>query len=165
MEVVALLALVVAAYLGFRVFAGSAARREALRQANVRGEYVPPVAEKVTYRGEVEGEEIRTKVVGVTKPNPRGRPRQMVIAELTAGDQLALARDPNNPHDPNAVMVFTRAGEQIGYLRTELAADLAPVMDAGHRWGAEVLEVTGGTRHKPTRGVNIRIVVTDEPVT
>ena len=46
------------------------------------------------------GEVIETNVVGVTYED-----RQRIVARLMVGDDVVLKREPNNPHDPNAIMV------------------------------------------------------------
>jgi hypothetical protein len=54
------------------------------------------------------------------------------------GEALELRRDPANEHDPNAIMVLA-GGELIGFVPRELAAELAPELDAGRPWSAAVL--------------------------
>ena len=55
------------------------------------------------------------------------------------GSPLVLRRDPENAYDPNAIAVDTPGGEQLGFVPRELAAVLAPSLDAGERWSAIVL--------------------------
>ena len=43
---------------------------------------------------------------------------------------FALVREPDNPHDPNAIRVEL-AGLYLGYVPRYIAKDLAPQMDAG----------------------------------
>lgn len=43
---------------------------------------------------------------------------------------FALVREPNNPHDPNAIRVEL-VGLYLGYVPRHIAKDLAPQMDAG----------------------------------
>ena len=48
------------------------------------------------------------------------------------GKPLELRRDPDNPHDPNAIAVHPAGGgEQLGWVPRELAAELAAELDAG----------------------------------
>lgn len=42
---------------------------------------------------------------------------------------VALQREPNNPYDKNAVKVNNVNGDQVGYIKKELAAALAGIMD------------------------------------
>ena len=90
-----------------------------------------------------------TKIVGVSFEG-----RQDKVAGLAAGDALELERQPDNPHDSNAIAV--RFGTlQLGYVRREIARRLAPNIDRGDRYSASVGSVTGGgERHT---GVNIHV--------
>lgn len=42
---------------------------------------------------------------------------------------VGLVREPQNPYDPNAVMVANIYGSQVGHIKRELAAAMAYVMD------------------------------------
>jgi HIRAN domain len=56
------------------------------------------------------------------------------------GQPLLLRRDPANEHDPNAIQVHPAdGGAQVGWVPRELAAELAPELDAGRAWAAVVL--------------------------
>src|SRR3989304_4481039 len=50
--------------------------------------------------------------------------------ELRLGDRLALVREPDNPHDPNAVRVEWR-GRKLGYVPRRENAALAWGLDRG----------------------------------
>jgi hypothetical protein len=58
--------------------------------------------------------------------------------EAEPGRPLELRRDPDNPHDSNAIAVYA-GDEQVGWVPRELAAELAPELDAGKPWSAVVL--------------------------
>ncbi len=105
-----------------------------------------------------EAERFSTKVVGVSFDG-----RQDATEGLAGGEELALVREPNNEADPNAIAVRRSDGRPLGYLRRQIAAALAPLMDAGATYTASVLEVTGGTGAKPSRGVNISVERTCAP--
>ena len=45
------------------------------------------------------------------------------------GEYVNLVREPRNAHDANAVRVDNLAGVQVGHIRRQLAAALAPLMD------------------------------------
>jgi len=90
-----------------------------------------------------------TNVVGVTFEG-----RQDLVGGLEPGAHLALVRDPANPHDPNAIGVFLGT-LQIGFIKRPVAARIAPNIDAGDRYRAEVRQVTGGG----TRSVGVNIWV------
>jgi HIRAN domain len=68
-----------------------------------------------------------------------GAGRHHEIADAAApGRPLEIRRDPANEHDPNAIMVLA-AGELIGFVPRETAAELAPELDAGRPWSAIAL--------------------------
>lgn len=58
---------------------------------------------------------------------------------------VELVREPDNMHDPNAVAVhLVMAGDErrpLGHLPASVAERLAPSLDAGDKWEAEVDEV------------------------
>ena len=56
---------------------------------------------------------------------------QHYSARLSPGEPVRLTREPDNPHDPNAIRVENMAGEKAGHLPREVAAWLAPLLDAG----------------------------------
>jgi single-stranded-DNA-specific exonuclease len=89
-----------------------------------------------------------TKVVGVTFDG-----RQNIVAGITPKAQIELQRQPENPFDPNAIAVCFGA-LQLGFIRREIARRIAPNIDAGDRYLAQVASVTGGT-NGTTTGVNI----------
>jgi len=93
-----------------------------------------------------------TKVVGVSFEG-----RQDTVSALRAGEGVELRRDPANPHDPSAIGVWYGA-LQLGFLRRQIAARIAPNMDGGERYTAAVTAVTGGG----SRSFGINIFVTRE---
>ncbi|XP_023280942.1 helicase-like transcription factor, partial [Seriola lalandi dorsalis] len=48
---------------------------------------------------------------------------------VNQGEMVGLVREPQNPHDRNAVMVANIYGNQVGHIKRELAAAMAHVMD------------------------------------
>ena len=66
----------------------------------------------------------RTKLAGVTYDN-----RQQLISALRDGDELEFCREPDNLYDTNAISVYNEYGNQLGYLRADLASELGPLMD------------------------------------
>lgn len=68
---------------------------------------------------------VRFKVSGVTFGN-----RQDVMRKLYKEGPIhkaALVREPNNPHDPNAVMVQVD-GKHIGYVPKEASEDIGEII-------------------------------------
>lgn len=111
---------------------------------------------------------INTKTVGVTFKN-----RQETIKNITAHAAenhykmwCSVEREADNAHDPNAIAVIMhtyRMKGQIGYLDAELAAQLAPIMDANKSevtvWCDGFAVRSGGP--KGTRGVALKLDVRD----
>ena len=56
------------------------------------------------------------------------------------GDEVRVRHDTLNPHDPNACVVETLTGEQLGFVPKELALRLA-LPHPGGRWRARIVEV------------------------
>ncbi|MBV9332382.1 MAG: DEAD/DEAH box helicase [Candidatus Eremiobacteraeota bacterium] len=79
-----------------------------------------------------------TKIAGVSFEG-----RQDIIAGLHAGAPLQLLRQPNNPHDANAIAVHY-GDLQLGFFNKRLAAHIAPRLDEGVRYTARVASLTGG---------------------
>ena len=82
-------------------------------------------------------------------------------AEALASDDAApgrpvkLDRDPDNPHDPNAIQVQGASGGQLGWVPREIAAQLAPRLDAGETWSALVLRESRASPRDPRTGVTM----------
>jgi hypothetical protein len=85
-----------------------------------------------------------------------GRHHAAALASDAAapGRPLELRRDPANEHDPNAIMVLA-AGEQVGWVPRELAAELAPRLDAGEQWSAVVLRERRASPREPRTGLTM----------
>ncbi len=111
-------------------------------------------------------EKIKTKVVGVSRPNENGRSRQEIIEEeVSDGDDLTLQREPENTHDENAIAVYPGlhfdgddTDDRIGYLNADLASRLAPMIDQGQHIDCRVINITSGEGGK-TIGVNVELIV------
>lgn len=95
---------------------------------------------------------LRCKIVGVSFTD--GYPQNLGQLELATllpwlqGDApepvpvpARLVRDPGNVHDPNAVAVEVEGAGHVGYIEARMAAKLAPAMDGGEAWSAEIVEV------------------------
>ena len=70
------------------------------------------------------------------------------------GAPLELRRDPANAHDANAIQVLA-AGRQVGWVPRELAAELAPELDAGRPWSAVVLREHRASPRDPRTGLTM----------
>ncbi len=91
-----------------------------------------------------------TKVVGVSFEG-----RQSRLTTVRSGDRLELVRQPDNPKDPNAIAIVFGA-LQLGFVRRQIAARIAPQIDSGERYTARVLDVTGGGDGKHV-GLNVYV--------
>ena len=69
---------------------------------------------------------------------------------------LELRRQPENPHDRNAIAVHF-GNLQLGFFNKRLAAQLAPLIDGGVRYRARIASLTGGPQYAKHRGVNILV--------
>jgi len=70
-----------------------------------------------------------TKVVGVSKDNSDGSSRQEIIRrEVAEDDKLSLEEEPDNEFDSHAIQVLSKKGNQIGYLKKELAETIKPAL-------------------------------------
>lgn len=76
------------------------------------------------YRQAVSERELSLAVVGIDHPNTdKGKTNRRYELLLCApGDPIELRWEPKNPHDENAVGVFSERGVQVGYLKSERAA-------------------------------------------
>lgn len=65
-------------------------------------------------------EVIQTRVAGVSINNKDGSSRQELLKEMKHDDPVILEREPDNPHDSNAIRVVANKG-CIGYIPRDLA--------------------------------------------
>jgi single-stranded-DNA-specific exonuclease len=111
--------------------------------------------DRQAFAGIADAESFHTKVVGVSFEG-----RQDVVVGLREDQELDLVRQPDNPKDPNAIAV--RNGIlHVGFIRAQIAKQIAPSIDAGVIYRARVASLTGGpsTGDAPQkhRGVNILV--------
>lgn len=72
------------------------------------------------------------------------------------GGALVLRRDPGNAHDANAIAVdVPGGGGQLGWVPREVAATVAPSLDAGEPWSAVVLRERRPSPRDPRTGVTM----------
>ena len=110
--------------------------------------------------------EITTKISGVTHDDPStGANRQALIKTyVKPGMELTPKAEPTNEYDPNAVSLWFKTrilliprNVHIGYINKTHNAYISQKLRSGEKVTVVVTEVTGGTKDKPTRGVNISI--------
>jgi hypothetical protein len=63
-----------------------------------------------------------------------------VDPQLESGEELALRREPDNPHDPRAIRVHRADGSHLGYLPRDRNEVIASLMDAGKLVVARVVD-------------------------
>jgi hypothetical protein len=89
---------------------------------------------------------IKSEVRGPRLISPMAR---VEYRALEPGQRLVLIREPDNPADSNAIVVATAALRQpCGYLAKKHAKLIAPEIDAGVQWNAEVTK-KGNAFHCP----------------
>ena len=76
--------------------------------------------------------------------------------ELKLGDTLTLVREPNNPHDANAVSVYWN-GQRLGYIPRRENSDVARQMDRGAPVKARITKLT--TSRNPWQRIAFEVYV------
>jgi hypothetical protein len=74
-----------------------------------------------------------TKLAGVSFGNCQNSINKWGYRDI---GYFSLEREPDNPHDPNAVSVWF-LNDRLGYLQKPVAEKLAPALDAGRHFEAE----------------------------
>lgn len=100
--------------------------------------------------------QIITKLAGVSFGHAQENIRKFGCKDT---GYYALIREPDNPHDPNAISVSLGGVWHMGYIPSELAKDLAPLMDAGRVFDAEFVCVNEYQPHELV-GLTVRIFET-----
>jgi hypothetical protein len=85
----------------------------------------------------------------------RHHPEALASDAAAPGRALELRRDAGNEHDANAIAVATDDGQLLGFVPRELAAELAPAIDAGEPWSAVVLREHRPSPRDPRTGVTM----------
>ena len=75
------------------------------------------------------------------------------------GRPLELRRDPDNPHDPNAIAVHA-GGAQVGWVPRAVAEEIAPAIDAGEPYAAIVLREQRASPRDPRTGLTMLLART-----
>jgi hypothetical protein len=82
-------------------------------------------------------------------------------ADLAPGATLTLRREPANEHDANAIAVLAASGAQAGWVPREVAAQVAPELDAGRAWAAVVLRERRGSPRDPRTGLTMLLAAAE----
>jgi hypothetical protein len=80
---------------------------------------------------------------------------------VAPGRRLELRRQPENPHDPNAIAVHAAGGDQVGWVPRDLAAELAPELDASRPVSAVVLREQRRSPRDPRHGLTMLLARAD----
>jgi hypothetical protein len=82
---------------------------------------------------EPEYREFTVNVAGITKRNKDGTSREEIALTCHYGQRVLLVREPDNRYDPNAVMILTEDGRQLGYVDAWNAKDLQATLKGTSR--------------------------------
>lgn len=64
-----------------------------------------------------------------------------IFQTLKEGKELVLRREPDNPHDPLAIAIFTKGGHKLGYVPRTCNYSPALIADQDVRLCAEIAEI------------------------
>lgn len=98
-------------------------------------------------------------LVGESFDNRDGTSRQTELLVTAPGERAYLRREPDNPHDSNAVLVLSARGVGIGHLSRADAAALAAIIDAGLEFDVQVHCLRGGLPDYPSYGCTVSVAV------
>ena len=93
------------------------------------------------------------KLAGTSFGNTKRHVRTFGNADI---GRFCLDREPDNPHDPNAIKVTVAGVVFLGYLPREVAKELAPLMDQGKKFMAYFVS-RDENRAFGTLGLTVRI--------
>jgi len=82
-----------------------------------------------------------TEVAGTTGANDTGVERQAILRNCEVGQSLVLVHNPKAKAD-KAVKVICRDGRQVGWLDSEVAEEVAPLLDIDSELFVEIFALT-----------------------
>ena len=86
------------------------------------------------------------------------------VSRCFVGQTVRLVREPNNPHDKNAIRCDASGSGTIGHIERDEAKFLAEDIDGGSRVLAVIHAFVGGDRYRPNIGVIIQVTLTTKPL-
>lgn len=103
------------------------------------------------------------KVAGISHANDDGVSRQQIVSlYCRTGSPLRFIPEPDNQHSKHAVSIWVETAEgskQLGYVPKEIDPEfIREVFQNKKAVVGRITDVTGGTKAKPTRGVNYEYV-------
>jgi len=102
---------------------------------------------------------IQTKLSGVSFGKRQSNIRKWGCPDIGT---YALIREPDNPHDPNAVLVSLFGIHNMGYLPKPIAVTMAPLIDAGRTFLAEFVCKNEFPEIADTVGLTVKIIETTQ---
>jgi len=66
---------------------------------------------------------------------------EALYVDLEVGERLEFEREPENPHDANAILVIDKEGNKLGYIPAYCNKGLAERLDAGEKFRSILLQV------------------------
>lgn len=102
-------------------------------------------------------------VVGESRSSRDGTSCQLLLLRCKPGDPIVLERQPDNEHDPNAILVVWQ-GHDLGFLAREDAAAIAPALDEGRAYQANIHKLTGGSADYPSYGLKVGVAWDGAPL-
>lgn len=84
----------------------------------------------------------------------------LVLSELKAGDTLTLVAEPDNPHDPEAVAIYS-GSSKLGYVPSEQNGLFSTMIFFGHGDVLEARVLQVDPESKPWEQVRVGIYIKD----
>ena len=108
-----------------------------------------PEGQEVSARLRNSDSDFTAEILGLQYDNRAAR-----LSAVSVGDAVTLTRDYENPFDRNAITMIHESGE-LGHLPRHVARLIAPQMDVGSQFDANINDIV--------RGVRARVVVSITP--
>ena len=97
-------------------------------------------------------------VLAINHINPDGKSRQEIISNCRKDEELVLVPEPDNHHDPGAVKVCRKNGEQIGYLPAD-SGRMAHDLETGWIFRTTIDDIYPFEENPRKHGVRLRLEV------
>ena len=104
------------------------------------------------------------KVHGVSYKHDDGSSRQKIISRCKVGEELDIIPEPTNRHDPGAMKVCRKNGEQLGYWHAGGRMPLVIAPNApnpqGTSWRVTIKNIYPVIDEPGMKGVNVTVEIT-----
>jgi hypothetical protein len=121
-------------------------RLRALREQSIRARAEARTQERAAKLALREQTRVLHRGNFIVAGSRRSAERRDACELLDEGDAIVLEREPDNPHDRNAIIVLTAGGDELGYVPRDDAKQMAPLMDEGCFVDAEITRLLTETR-------------------